>query len=259
MYNLGTILTPTNLILFMAIFTRLSGLLSSAPFFSTYPIPAQVKVWFAATVAFILFPMVKASSGFIVPTAVPELALILIKEFVIGFAIGYCANVILIGVEMGANMFSTQMGLSISSALNPLSGSSSPVLTQAFVLLSGMIFLWINGHHLMFSSLYHSFISMPVGFTFDFSPQVVEQIIVITTQIFSMGMELVLPIFAILFMTDVLLGFTSKMMPQLNIFMVSLPLKLYLGTILSVMFIRAMAEHMEVITERILLQIMAVF
>ena len=259
MYNLGTILTPANLVLFMAILTRLSGLLSSAPFFSTYPIPAQVKVWFAATVAFILFPMVKASSGFVVPTAVPELSLILIKEFLIGFAIGYCANVILIGVEMGANMFSTQMGLSISNALDPLSGSASPVLTQSFVLLAGMIFLCVNGHHLLFSSLYHSFISMPVGFTFDFSPQMVEQIIVITSQIFSVGMELIIPIFAVLFMTDVLLGFTSKMMPQLNIFMVSLPLKLYLGMLLSLMFVRAISEHIEVITERILSQVMAVF
>ena len=259
MYNLGTLLTPTNLVLFMAIITRLSGLFSSAPFFSTYPIPAQVKVWFSATVAFILFPMVKASCAFVVPSSVPELSLILIKEFLIGFAIGYCANVILIGVEMGANMFSTQMGLSISSALDPLSGSSSPVLTQAFVLLAGMIFLCINGHHLLFSSLYHSFISLPVGFIFDFSPQMVEQIIVISTQIFSVGMELILPIFAILFMTDVLLGFTSKMMPQLNIFMVSMPLKLYLGILLSIMFTRAMAENMEVITERILSQVMAVF
>ena len=60
-------------------------------------------------------------------------------------------------------------------------------------------------------------------------------------------------------MTDVLLGFTSKMMPQLNIFMVSMPLKLYLGILLSIMFTKAMAEHSEVIIERILTQIMAVF
>ena len=87
----------------------------------------------------------------------------------------------------------------------------------------------------------------------------VEQIIVISSQIFSVGMELIIPIFAILFMTDVLLGFTSKMMPQLNIFMVSLPLKLYLGMLLSLMFVRAISEHIEVITERILSQVMAVF
>ena len=259
MYNIGTILTPTNLVLFIAIITRLSGLLASAPFFSTYPIPNQAKLWLAATIAFVLFPLIKTSSGFILPTTVPALTVILIKEFIIGFTIGFCANIILIGVELGANMFSTQMGLSISTALNPLSGSSSPVLTQAYVMLAGMIFLCINGHHLMFSSLYHSFLSIPIGFQFNFSPNMVQQIIHMSSQMFVVGMELVMPIFAILFMTDVLLGFTSKMMPQLNIFLVSMPLKLYLGMILSVMFARAMAEHMEVIIERILSQVMAVF
>lgn len=259
MYNLGTILTPTNLVLFIAIITRLSGLLSTAPFFSTYPIPRQALVWFAATVAFVLFPIIKASTGFVLPTSVPALMIILIKEFIIGFAIGFCANIILIGVEIGANMFSTQMGLSVSSALNPLSGSASPVITQAYVLLVGMVFLCVDGHHLMFSALYHSFVSMPIGFRFDFSPQLIEQIIHMSSQMFTIGMELVLPIFAILFMTDVLLGFTSKMMPQLNIFMVSMPLKLYIGTILSIMFTRGMAEHSEVIVERVLSHIMAVF
>lgn len=257
--NLGTVLTPTNLVLFIAIITRLSGLLSTAPFFSTYPIPRQVKIWLAATIAFVLFPIIKSSTGFVLPTAVPALMIILIKEFLIGFAIGFCANIILIGVEIGANMFSTQMGLSVSTALNPLSGSASPVLTQSYVLLAGMIFLCVDGHHLLFSSLYHSFISIPIGFQFDFSPQIVEQIVQISSQMFVVGMELVLPIFAILFMTDVLLGFTSKMMPQLNIFMVSMPLKLYLGLLLSIMFTRGMAEHVEVITERVLSQIMAVF
>ena len=259
MYNLGTILTPTNLVLFIAIITRLSGLLASAPFFSTYPIPRQAKLWLAATIAFVLFPIIKATTGFVLPTSVPALMVILIKEFIIGFAIGFCANIILIGVELGANMFSTQMGLSISTALNPLSGSASPVLTQAYVLMVGMIFLSVGGHHLMFSSLYHSFISMPIGFQFDFSPYLVEQIVRISSQMFVVGMELVLPIFAILFMTDVLLGFTSKMMPQLNIFMVSMPLKLYLGLMLSIMFTKAIAEHSEVIIERILSQVMAVF
>ena len=76
---------------------------------------------------------------------------------------------------------------------------------------------------------------------------------------FIVGMQLVMPIFAILFMTDVLLGFTSKMMPQLNIFMVSMPLKLYLGLLLSIMFTKAIAEHTEVIVERVLSQVMAIF
>ena len=87
----------------------------------------------------------------------------------------------------------------------------------------------------------------------------VEQIVIITSQIFSVGLGIALPIFGILFITDVLLGFTSKMMPQMNIFMVSLPLKIYLGLLLSLMFMRPMAEHMRVIIEQFLTKIALIF
>ena len=83
--------------------------------------------------------------------------------------------------------------------------------------------------------------------------------LIITGQIFSVGLSIALPIFGILFITDILLGFTSKMMPQMNIFMVSLPLKIYLGLILSLMFMRPMAEYMAVIIGQFLEKIAVIF
>lgn len=259
MFNLDVLFSVSNVILFMAIFTRLSGLFSSAPLFSTYPIPTQVKIWLAAAIAFILFPIVQANSVFAVPTSVPALTLILFKEFLIGFAIGFCANVLFTGIELGVNTFTVQMGLSADQALNPASGGNSPVLTQAYTYLAAMLFLALGAHQWLFAAIYNSFKSMPVGYTITFSPSIVEQIVIITGQIFSVGLGIALPIFGILFITDILLGFTSKMMPQMNIFMVSLPLKIYLGLMLSLMFMRPMAEHMSVLIEQFLTKIAAIF
>ena len=100
---------------------------------------------------------------------------------------------------------------------------------------------------------------MPVGYIVGFSPSLIEQIVIITSQIFSIGLGIALPIFGVLFITDVLLGFTSKMMPQMNIFMVSLPLKIYLGLLLSLIFMRPMAEYMAVIIEQFLTKISMIF
>ena len=249
----------SNIVLFMAIFTRLSGLFTSAPLFSTYPIPAQVKVWLAAAIAFILFPIVQVNTQFAVPNSVPALTLILFKEFAIGYAIGFCANILFIGIELGVNTFTIQMGLSADQALNPASGGNSPVITQVFTYLASMLFIGLGAHQWLFSAIYNSFKSMPVGYIVGFSPSLIDQIVIITGQIFSVGLGIALPIFGILFITDVLLGFTSKMMPQMNIFMVSLPLKIYLGLLLSLMFMRPMAEHMAVIIEQFLTKIAAIF
>ena len=259
MFNLDVLFSTSNIILFMAIFTRMSGLFMSAPLFSTYPIPAQVKIWLAAAIAFILFPIVQVNTNFAVPTSVPALTLILFKEFAIGFAIGFCANILFIGIELGINTFTVQMGLSADQAFNPSSGGNSPVLTQAYTYLASMLFIILGAHQWLFSAIYNSFKSMPVGYIVGFSPSLVEQIVIITSQIFSIGLGIALPIFGVLFITDILLGFTSKMMPQMNIFMVSLPLKIYLGLLLSLIFIRPMAEHMSLIIEQFLTKIAMIF
>lgn len=260
MFNLDVLFSVGNIILFMAIFTRLSGLFTSAPVFSTYPIPVQVKVWLAAAIAFILFPIVQNTTAtFTVPTSVPALTLILFKEFLIGYAIGFCANILFVGIELGVNTFTVQMGLSADQALNPASGGTSPVLTQAFTYLATMLFIGLGAHQWLFGAIYNSFKNMPVGYVMNFTPGLLEQIVLITSQIFSVGLGIALPIFGILFITDILLGFTSKMMPQMNIFMVSLPLKIYLGLLLSLIFMRPMAEQMAVIIEQFLTRIAAIF
>ena len=259
MFNLDVLFSVSNIILFMAIFTRMSGLFVAAPLFSTYPIPTQVKIWLAALIAFILFPIVQYNTGFTTPTSVPALTMILFKEFLIGYAIGFCANLLFVGIELGVNTFTIQMGLSADQALNPASGGNSPVITQAFTFLASMLFIGLGAHQWLFSAIYNSFKSMPVGYTIAFSPGMIEQIVIITGQIFSIGLSIALPIFGILFITDVLLGFTSKMMPQMNIFMVSLPLKIYLGLLLSLLFMRPMAEYMGVIIEQFLTKIAAIF
>ena len=124
MFNLDVLFSTSNILLFMAIITRISGLFASAPLFSTYPIPMQAKIWLAALIAFILFPIVQYNTNFVAPNSVPMLTVILFKEFIIGYALGFCANIIFIGVELGVNMFAIQMGLSASQALNPTSGGS---------------------------------------------------------------------------------------------------------------------------------------
>lgn len=259
MFNLDVLFSTGNIILFIAIFTRLSGLFMAAPLFSTYPIPPQLKVWLAASIAFILFPIVQNTTSFTVPTSVPALTLILFKEYLTGYAIGFCANILFVGIELGVNTFTVQMGLSADQALNPASGGTSPVLTQSFTYLATMLFIGLGAHQWLFAAIYNSFKSMPVGYVISFSPGMVEQIVIITGQIFSVGLGIAIPIFGILFITDILLGFTSKMMPQMNIFMVSLPLKIYLGLILSLIFMRPMAEHMAVIIEQFLTKIALIF
>ena len=243
----------------MAIFTRLSGLFASAPLFSTYPIPTQVKIWLAACIAFILFPIVQYNTSFVVPNSVPALTLILFKEFIIGFAMGFCANILFVGIEMGVNTFAVQMGLSADQALNPTSGGQSPVITQAYTLLTAMIFISLNAHQWLFSAVYNSFTSVPVGYGFFINGKIVQECMYLMGQMFSVAVGLALPIFGVLLIKDVLMGFVSKMMPQMNVFMVAMPLKIYIGLLLCLIFVRPMSEYIAVALEKTLTAVSVLF
>lgn len=256
--DLIALLSPQNLILFIVVFTRLSGLMTTAPLISTYPIPIQIKTWFMATVAFIMFPIVLAKVGFQMPTTIPELSIILLKEFMIGYITGFVANVVFIGVEISADLISMQMGLTAAQAMNPMTGDTSPILSQAYTILASMIFIGLNAYQWLFGAIYKTFQIIPPGYDITIGGQLTHNIIYLTCEIFTIGISIALPIFAVLIITDVLLGFVAKMMPKMNIFMVALPVKIYLGLILFIMLVEPMCSQVAVLIQKHLLSIISV-
>lgn len=256
--DLFALLSPHNIILFVVVFTRLSGMMTSAPLISTYPIPVQVKAWFMAVIAFILFPIVMAKTGFQTPTNIPELTIILIKEFMIGYITGFVANIVFVGVEVAAELVSMQMGLTAAQAFNPMTGDTSSIVSQAYTLVASMIFIGIGGYQWIFSAIYNSFQILPPGYGFMFSGTLTHNVLFITSQIFIIGIGIALPIFSVLFISDVLLGFVAKMMPQMNIFMVAMPLKIYLGMLLLTMLMSPMCTQIAILLEKYLTSIIAV-
>ena len=151
------------------------------------------------------------------------------------------------------------MGLSISQALNPLTGAASPIISQAFTLLITMIFIGLNAHQWLLSSLYSSFVHVPVGYSFIFDGALIQKVIYMSGQIFKIAIGITMPIFSVLLIKDILLGFVSKLMPQMNIFMVAMPLKVFVGLLLCMIFMRPVAEYSKILLERILTEVSVLF
>lgn len=253
------LLSPKNIVGFIMVVTRLSGMMASAPLFSTYPIPPQVKAWLVALVAFIMYPLVSANSNFIVPTSMPEMTLFLLKEFGVGFLIGFLANFIFVGIQMAGQLVSQQIGLAMSSMLDPATQSNIPVIGELYLMLTTMIFLALDAHQWLFAAVYQSFIKIPPGLDMLFTPIIVEQVLHLSSKMFGVALGLVLPIFCVLFVLEVLLGVLAKMVPQMNIFMVAIPLKIYVGLVLMIMFLSPMANYIRNLIQAYMVGIMKMF
>lgn len=247
--NLLNLLSPYNIVLYMLVFTRLTGMIQSAPFFNSLNAPMMTKLWFGAISAFIMYPLVYASKAYIMPRSMPEFIILIVFEFAIGYLIGFVANLILEGVRMSGNILSIQTGLSMSEALDPATGISSNEISRIYIYLTTLVFLAIGAHQFLFMALFGSFNSIPIGNFILFNSQVVGSLMILFAQIFKIAFGIALPIFSVLLIVDILLGLMSKMMPQMNIYMVALPVKIYIGLFLILAFLSATNSYLRGVIE----------
>ena len=247
--SLLNLLSPANIMIYILVLTRISGLIMSAPFFSTISMPNSVKIWFGATVAFILYPIVISTKHFILPHNMPEYIILLLLEFFIGYLIGFLANFVIEGARMCGSVLAIQMGLSISEALDPATGVSSNEISKIYVYLTLIIFLSTGAYQMLFMILSQSFSSVPVGIMTFFDGNTIQGILVLFGQLFKIAFGLALPIFAVLLISDVLLGMMNKMMPQMNIYMVALPVKMYIGFALMFAFLTGSSVYIASMTK----------
>lgn len=252
-------LAPNNIIIYMLVFTRISGIMQSSAFFSTLNSPVLVKLWFSATIAFLIYPVVFTQKIYILPHTMPEFAVLLVIEFFIGFLIGFLSNLFFEGIGMCGKILSIQTGLSMSEALEPVTGISSSQLSRLYIYLATLIFISTGAYQLLFTSLFNSFQAIPMGVFPAFDGNMVNIVIRFTSKMFAIAFELALPIFSVLFTCDILLGMMSKMMPQMNIYMVAIPVKIYIGLILFYMFLEMIMVYLENAIGKFMYAINAVF
>ncbi|NLF84143.1 MAG: flagellar biosynthetic protein FliR [Candidatus Gastranaerophilales bacterium] len=232
--DLSMFLSTTSLITFLLVFTRIIGMIATAPLFSTFPCPYQIKAGLAGLSAFVMYPFILQVSNYTLPNDLITFTLLLAKELSVGLMIGFSASLIFTGIQVAGHLLSMEMGIAMANALDPITQQQVPIVGQFYLFMASILFIFINGHQWLFSSIHESYVSIPIGLDFSFSAPIVEQLIVFFSRLFATAFSLILPIFEILMLITILMGFLSKVVPQMNVFMVVLPLKIYIGLSLMV-------------------------
>ena len=146
---------------------------------------------------------------------------------------------------MSGSVLSIQMGLSMSEALDPATGVASNEISRIYVYLSLLVFLATGAYQMLFIALYDSFSAIPMGVMAVFDSGMINGILTLFGQLFKIAFGVALPIFSVLLISDVLLGMMNKMMPQMNIYMVAIPVKLYIGYFLMLSFLSGTSVYMR--------------
>ncbi len=228
-----TNITFHEFIVFFIGFIRIATILVTVPIFGYSSVPGPVKVGLALFVGWVLYPVLD-HGGFEIPTELLPFIIVALKEVVVGLIIGIAANFIFIGVQMAGELIGMDMGFGIVNIIDPMSGEQVSIIGQFKFILSLLLFLIINGHHFLLNALRGSFIAVPIG-TANFTQFLTTHIIAMSTEIFKIALQISGPALVALFLTSFVMGIIARTVPQMNIFIVGFPVKIFVGmTIISV-------------------------
>lgn len=213
--------------LFLLLVARLSGFLTVAPFFGSRNIQPSLRFFLALLLGLTFVPLFPVAR-FPAPPDLVSSALLLLREVILGLVLGYAAGVVFSAFTVAGQILDLQVGFGIVNVFDPQSGVQVPLLGNLLYLLALIILLSIDGHHLLLQALWASWQAVPPAGAWN-APHLLWQIVRATTVMFVAGIEIAAPVLVALFLADLALGVVARTMPQLNIFVVGLPLKSVLG------------------------------
>ncbi len=226
MISLTSAQLNTWIIAFFIPLARILALLVAAPPFNNPGLSMRVRlmlglaITIAVTPALPAMPPVEAASGIGL--------LILAQQLLIGFAMGFALRLVFSAIDMAGTLISNQAGLGFATAYDPQNTSQTPVISEFIGFLALLVFLSINGHLMVITTLIQSFTAIPVGLG-AVKPASWQNIAAAGSVIFSSGVFLALPILVTLMITNVALGILGRVAPQLNLIAIGFPVTIVMG------------------------------
>jgi len=216
--------------IFIIVLLRVVAIVVTIPVFSDTSVPIRFKASLSIIITLIIFPVVLPK---IVQPANDHLLISIYRmagEAMIGLTIGFVARMIIVAIRMAGDVIGFQMGLSIANVIDPMTSEQVSIISELQYLIALLIFLTVDAHHIFFSAIIQSYTILN-PWTFHFSGQLMQFIFDMSKEMFVIAVKLAAPLMAVMLLTNVGLGIVARTVPQINVFIVGMPLQIAVGLI----------------------------
>ena len=223
---------------FLLVLVRVTCFFATLPLFSYRTIPAPHKIGFAFFLSWIMFftidyPVISIDGFYF---------MLVIKEAMVGLAIGLVAFMVISAIQIAGGFIDFQMGFAIANVIDPQTGAQSPLIGQYLYTFALLLLLTVNGHHLLLDGVFYSYqfipleqMSLPFG-----DENLIEFVLKVFNTMFVVAFQMSIPVVGSLFLVDLALGIVAKTVPQLNVFVVGMPLKIVVSFIVLILVMSVM-------------------
>ena len=213
--------------LFLLIFVRVASFVYIAPFFSMSNTPSRVRVGLAFFISVLLYQTGPEQE--VVYDTLTGYTIIVMKEAVAGFLIGFGANLCTAVVSFAGQIADMEMGLSMASLFDPATKQQTTI-TGVYYNYMVLLLLMISGmHRYLLKALAETYELIPINGAVFHDDALLQALITFMGDYIIVGFRICLPIFAVMIILNAVLGILAKVSPQLNMFAVGIQMKVLVG------------------------------
>jgi len=210
------------LLLFLLVLTRISGLVLVAPIFGSRNVPMRIRAFLALGLAVIITP-VQWQASLTLPDDLLNMSALLAREAVLGLTLGLAMMILFTGLHVTGQLIGQMSGMSLADAFDPTFESSVPVFTQLLDVVTLSVFIAVGGHRRVMAALLETFAARPPGAR-DLPTDISRLLTDVVSESFHVGLRAGAPIMLAMLLAVLILGLISRTLPQLNVIAVGFSL-----------------------------------
>lgn len=219
----------TGVFAFMIIFVRFGTALMIMPGIGDSFVPANIRLYMAMGLSLVVTPLIQPHMPSPLPAYGVMMSLIVI-EFITGLFIGTIARVLMMALDTAGMLISMASGISNAQVFNPSLAVQGSIF-GAFFSVTGVTLLFVtNLHHLLLYGLVESYEMFPIGGvpnTGDMADLLAKAV----SASFMTGFQIALPFVIVSMVLYVGMGVLSRLMPQIQVFMIAMPVQILLALV----------------------------
>ncbi|NPA64584.1 MAG: flagellar biosynthetic protein FliR [Epsilonproteobacteria bacterium] len=220
------LVTPADAVALALLFSRIIALMMAFPFFNTNMIPLNVKILLVVSFSFFILRLTGVEVD-MARFSWPLFVMLLLKEFLLGFILGILTNIFIAAFGFAAEIVSYFMGFTVVNNFDPTFGQVS-VLSHFFIMLFYLLFFVTGAYQFFISSIVLSLEYVPL-FSLSFHQGIWAYIVELSGYIFVLAFKLSFPFALILYVVNLALALVNRLIPQINVFIVGLPMQIFIG------------------------------
>ena len=223
---------------FILAFGRIGGMVMLLPGFGEANLPARVRLTIALVLTAVLLPLHRQAYAVNLNSLAPVIVE-MVEEVVVGLVIGMSARLAISALQIAGSVVAQQLGLGFVTSIDPTQGQQGALVGNFLTVLGVTLIFATDMHYLVIAAMNDSYAVFKPG-ELPFAGDVAKHMTQVVAASFRIGVQLAAPfiVFGLLF--NLGLGVLSRLMPQMQVFVIGLPLSIMLGLALLLVVIGAM-------------------